>query len=793
MFKNYFKTTVRNLWRNKAFSVINILGLSLGMAASLLIFLWMKDELSVDAFHKNKQNIYAVYESVFSEGKAETGYETAGLLATELKRKIPEIQYASSFDGGGGAATTFELGDKIINMRGGAADSDFFKLFDYKLLQGTASTALDGPDKIAISRKMAEEFFGSADAAINKSILYNNSKSFVISAVFENIPSNSSDQFDYLVNYPFYLKTVDWVTDWVLRGPKTYISLFHGSSPERLNARIKNFMDAYLGKEKEGAGLHYELGLQRFDEMYLNSNFKNGRPDGGRIAYVRLFSIVAVFILLIACINFMNLSTARSVKRAKEVGVRKTVGALRSWLIIQFIGEAMFFTLLAIIIAIVLVLLVLPVFNGITGKQMVLPVAQVSFWYMLIILVLLMGFVAGSYPALFLSSLNPIKVLKGSLKFSLSAVWFRKGLVIFQFALSIILIIGTMVVAKQINYVQTQNIGFDREDLIYVPLRRDPGPRYSVFKQEISGMPGIKEISRADQEPTAVGAHAYDMDWTGKNPNTKTVVKHITVCYGFLKLLNLKLLQGRDFSRDFTTDTAAYIINETALKLIGYRNPIGQPLSIFQNRGKIIGVIKDFHFLSLHDPIEPLVVNLNENTSAGYALIRAQRGKPREAIASLESVYKQLYPKFPFTFTFSDDEYQKLYKGEQMVGKLSTGFAFLAIFISCLGLLGLVMFTAEQRTKEIGVRKVLGASEIIIFRLLSKDFLQLVGIAFIIAAPIAWLVMNSWLLDYAYRTTISWWLFAGAGAATVLIALLTVSFQAVKAALANPVKSLRAE
>jgi putative ABC transport system permease protein len=799
MIKNFFLVTIRNMFRNKAFSTINILGLSLGMACSLLIILWVQDELNMDAFHKNKANIYAVYEREFTEGKVNGGLWTQGILANELKRTVPQIKYASGFDGE--LSATFGVGEKFITMKGAAADSDFFKIFDYKLLQGSASHILTAPDEIVISRKMAENFFGSATAAINKTIHYNNNKDFRVSAVYENLPKNSSDQFDYVLNWHFHLDDVGWLKEWIYRTPKTYVTLIPGTDPASVEAKIKGFLNSYIPQGKSG-GYHLELGLQRFDETYLHSNFKNGVPNGGRIEYVHLFSLIAVFILLIASINFMNLSTARSVKRAKEVGIRKTIGAHRFWLIVQFIGEAIFFTFLAIIIAMLLVIWLLPEFNSITGKQIVLPVSQFSFWGMLTILLLVMGLGAGSYPALFLSSLNPVKVLKGSLKFSFSAVLFRKGLVIFQFALSIILIIGTMVIAKQINFVQTQNLGINKENLIYVPFQGDMAVhQYSVFKQELAGMPGIKAVTRADQEPTDIHAHAYDLQWAGKDPGEKTVVLHTTVGYGYLKFMQLQLLQGRDFSEGFKdndslenhAEKAGYIINESALKLTGYKNPIGKPLSIFGGRGEIIGVVKDFHFASFHDPIQPLVILLTDNLSWGYALVRTEPGKTREAMASIQKIYTQLEPKFPFTYSFADEEYQRLYKSEQIVGKLSTVFASLAIFISCMGLLGLAMFTAEQRTKEIGIRKVLGASEITIFQLLSKDFIQLVGISFIIASPIAWLVMNNWLKDYAYRTNIGLGLFAIAGVTTLLIALITISFQAIKAALANPIKSMRTE
>ncbi|HET7001499.1 MAG TPA: ABC transporter permease, partial [Puia sp.] len=747
----------------------------------------------------NSANMYAVYEREFSDGKINGGLFTQGLLAGELKKKIPEIEYASGFDILPGNTLTFEPANKMITLNGAAADTDFFKIFDYTLLQGNPNSILQNADEMAISRRTAESFFGSAAAAINKTIRYNNNNDFRVTAVYENIPARSSDQFDFILNWTFHLKNVGWLNQWIYRTPKTYLTLHPGTGQIKVEAKIKNFLSSYISENKSG-GYRLELGLQRFDQMYLYSTFENGIPSGGRITYVRLFSIIAFFILLIACINFMNLSTARSVKRAKEVGVRKTIGALRSALIIQFIGEALFFAFFAMVIALVMVRFVLPLFNSLTGKQIILPLSEPSFWTVLLSLMFAMGFIAGSYPAFFLSSLRPVKVLKGSLKFSFGAEFFRKGLVVFQFSLSIILIIGTMVISKQISFVQTQNLGFDRENLIYVPLQGDmPVHKYGVFKQELSAMPGIKAVTRADQPPTTIHAHVYNAQWEGKDPDKKTVVIHTTVGYGYLDLMNLQLLEGHDFPEGFTerdslenhTEKPGYIINESALRLTGYKNPIGKPFGVFGDMGKIIGVVKDFHFNSLHDPIQPLVILLTDNLSWGYAIIRTQPGKTKEAIASIGKLYSELEPKFPFTYSFADAEYQHLYESEQIVSKLSSAFAFLAIFISCLGILGLVMFTAEQRAKEIGVRKVLGASELRIFGMLSSAFLQLVGIAFVIAVPIAWLLMNQWLGNYAYRTTISVWLFAGAGIITMLIALITVSFEAVKAALVNPVKSLR--
>ena len=790
MFKNYLKSAWRNLIRNTTFSLINILGLALGITCSLLILLWVQDERSIDGFHKNNKLLYSIYEKVSYDGQVENGYYTPGLMADEIKKSIPEIQYAAGFDWTEQTAT-FQVDEKIIHMVGGFAGADFFKMFSYQLLEGTPESALDKPGTIAISRRMAENFFGSPAAAIGKAIRYDNRINLLVTGVYENLPSNASEKFDFLINWRVMLESIDWLNQWIYSRPHTFIQLRPEANPAFVEAKIKHFLDAY--NKEQTKSFFIELGMQRFDQIYLHSNFKNGKPAGGRIEYVQLFSAVAIFILLIACINFMNLSTARSAKRAKEVGVRKVSGASRFMLIGQFVGEAILTTFFAIVIALIAVAILLPMFNHLTGKQIVLPLSSFSFWATILGLLALTGFVAGSYPALFMSSLNPIMVLKGMPKFNTGIILFRKGLVVFQFSLSIALIIGTIVVSNQVKYIQSANLGFNKENLLYIPFEGDMAQNYSLLKQELSQMPGIKNVTRISNPPISITSQSYDLNWEGKNPNIKTIVIHVAVGYDFIKTMNLQLLQGHDFSKDYPADSNGYIINETALRLIGYKNPIGQPLTLFHGSGKIIGVVKDFHYNSLRQPIRPLVIRFGENISWGNTLVRTEPGKTKEAIASLEKVCKQLNPKFPFTYYFSDEEYQKLYNNEEVVSSLSDSFAILAIFISCLGLLGLIMFTAEQRTKEIGIRKVLGASVTNIVGMLSKDFLKLVIISALIAFPVSWWAMNTWLQEYAYRIDISWWIFIAAALSAITIAMITISFQAIKAGMANPVKSLRTE
>ncbi len=790
MIKNFFKTTLRNLWKNKAFSLINIMGLALGLACSLLIMLWVNEEYKVDAFHKKGSQLYSVIEKQYRDDQVTAFHGGPGLMADEMKKVLPEVQYASNY--AWNEFSTFEANNKIIKESGNHAGQDFFKMFDYPLLEGNAITALQTPLDIAISKKMAEDFFGSPAEAIGKTIRYQNRKDLKIMAVFADLPNNSTTRFDYILNWQDFLEGNEWTRDWTNNGPATYIMLRQGTNAKAFQNKIARFLDNYNKEQTPHSFIR--LGIQHYGDIYLHSNFdKNGELSGGRIQYVQLFSIVAIFILLIACINFMNLTTARSVKRSREIGVRKVVGAMRSALIRQFISEALLIVLIAVIISLALVVLILPQFNRLTGKEIQIPFNNSTFWLVIAGLVLVTGFVSGSYPALYLSSFRPVLVLKGSLKFSRSALWFRKGLVVFQFMLSIILVIGTIVVSRQVNYIQHKNLGYDRENLMYVPLEGDLTGKYELFRNQAIQMPGIKAITRMTDVPTQITNGTGGVEWEGKDPNSDINFTQAAVGYDFVKTMHLQMAQGRDYSKDFATDSVGYIINESALKIIGFKDPLGKSLTFWQRKGTIIGVLKDFHFNSLHTKINPLVLRLGENIGWGDALVRTEPGKTKEALASLEKICKTLNPKFPFTYKFSDDEYQKLYASEQVVSQLANYFSFLGIFISCLGLLGLVIFTAEQRTKEFGIRKVLGASPFGLFNLLSKEFLLLVLIAMFIASPLAWIAMNKWLQNYEYRVDISWWMFLTAGALSILIALITVSFQAIKAAIANPVKSLRTE
>ncbi|HEY4325876.1 MAG TPA: ABC transporter permease [Mucilaginibacter sp.] len=789
MIKNYLKVAWRNLVRNKAHTFINIAGLSIGLACSLLILLWVQNELGIDAFHKNVPNLFSVYDRFYSGHKPTATYNTSGPLAAELKRNIPDIEYATGF--GFNDQHVFRVGGKVLKLEGNSADADFFKMFSYKLLQGNAATALSTPAALAVSKKMAEDFFGSAQNAIGKTIRYDNKRDFTISAVFENLSANSSQKFDFLTNWDAFYQENPWAREMGNLGPGTFIQLRADANPQAVEAKLVHYLDKFNTTPRNSESA--TLGMQRFDKVYLHSNFVNGQLEGGRIGYVNLFSIVAVFILLIACINFMNLSTARSVKRAREIGVRKVVGALRSSLIQQFISESLLTTALAVIISLLLVILLLPVFNQITQKQIELPFGEPMFWLKLVALTLITGIISGSYPALFLSSFNPVKVLKGALKLNSGTTFFRKGLVVFQFVLAVVLIIGTLIVSRQVNYIQSINLGYDKENLVYVPLEGDLSTRFDVFKNEALKMRGIQSITRTSKDLTNIQTGDYSANWDGIDPNLDLLFNYVYAGYDFVGTMKLNLVKGRSFSREFPSDTAGFLINETMSKIMGFADPIGKRLRFRHQEGKIIGVLKDFHFNSLHEQIGPLIVPFDQRPSYGTALIRTQPGQTKQALTSLATLYKQLNPNFQFSYTFSDEAYNKLYNDEQIISKLSDAFAFLAIFISCMGLLGLAMFTTGQRVKEIGVRKVLGANVASLFVLLSSEFLQLVLISLAIGSPIAWFAMNKWLQGFAYHTPLQWWMFVLSGGLILLIALVTVSFQAIKAALINPIKSLRSE
>lgn len=793
MLRNYLKIAWRNLVQNKSYSLINIGGLAVGMTCSLLILLWVQNERSINRFHANGPRIYQVLENQQWTGiDVNTTPTTPSLLAAALASEVPEVERCVHLYYEGQSLLT--IGDKAYKQEGRYVSPDLFQIFSFPLLQGNPKTALVGPSSIVISETIAQKLFGRTDV-VGRSVRVGEQDDRQVTAVMKDIPETSSLTFDFALPAAPFIKLPrnQWMTRWPANGWRTFVLLRPNADVNRVNEKILNF----IGQHDKGVGKSASTGtgvttfLFPFEDAYLYSRFTNGKPDGGRIEYVRLFTIVAIFLLLIACINFMNLATARSAKRAREVGVRKVVGAGRSYLIGQFMGEAVLMAFLSLLLAIGLVQLLLPLFNQLTAKQIAIPYANPVYWLLLLGLSVLTGIISGSYPALFLSSLQPVKVLKSALSFRAGAVIFRQGLVVFQFALSLLLIIGALIAGRQMSYIRTKNLGIDRENVIYMNVEGNLTKHFETFRQELLKAPGIQSVSSADEDPLYIGNSTTGVEWPGKPQNDKTLFTQLPVSYDFIKTMNIKLLSGREFSRVYPTDSSNFLINEEAARRMGMKDPIGKELALEENTGHIVGLIKNFHLNSLRVAIEPLIVWMKlTNTTL---LVRTQPGQTEQALGSLERLTKQFNPTYPFAYTFADDNFERQYKSETLVGKLANYFALIAIVIACLGLFGLAMFTAEQRTKEIGVRKVLGASATSIVTLLSGDFLKLVLLAIIIASPLAWWVMSQWLQDFTYRINIEWWVFALAGLLALAIALLTISYQSIKAALTDPVKSLRAE
>ncbi|WP_161889104.1 ABC transporter permease [Pontibacter russatus] len=787
MLKNNLKMAWRNLMRHKLFSLINISGLALGLTCSILIMLWVRDELSFDRFHAKGDQLYRVMEVQHYPGADDLMIDaTPGPLAEALEQEIPEVIHAVR-------STTWEWkqlfahNDKVLKVNGRYTDPEFFEVFSFPLLYGDSTQVLQQPHSVVISETVARQFFDSPEEAMGKMFKVDNSKSYKVTGVMQDVPKNSSMQFDYVMPVDDWINSPgnDWLKEWGSNALRTFLLLQPGTDIAALNEKVKPIIMNH-SKDSET-----EVFVQAVSDMYLHGDFRNGKVGGGRIENVRLFSVVAVFILVIACINFMNLATARSAKRAKEVGVRKAIGASKPALVRQFLVESMLVSFLALFLSLNLAGMLLPQFNDLTGKFIKLDLMNPELMLLLLGVAVLTGLFSGSYPAFFLSSFKPAVVLKGTVRLGNRVAVFRKGLVVFQFILSALLIISTLVVYLQLHYIRTKNIGMDRENLVYMPLEGELRSRYEIVKRELEDVPGIMAVSSANQNPLMVGNSTGGINWKGKDPAADILFSVMTVDYDFLETMGIEIKEGRDFSREYGTDTAAFLVNEEAARLMQLEEPVGEWLE-WGNRGHIIGVMKDFHTRSMHSTMQPLILRLlPEDQNLVFA--RVAPGKTTEALAAIEQILKRHNPAYPFEYHFLDDDFEMMYRSEAIISKLTNYFAGIAIFISCLGLFGLALFTAEQRTKEIGVRKVLGASVSGIVFMLSKDFLKLVLIANLIALPLGWYLMGGWLNDFADRTELSWWIFAVAFVSTVIIATLTLSFHAIRTAVANPVTSLRTE
>jgi predicted permease len=776
----------RNIKRYKGSFFINLIGLSTGLACALLIFLWVQDERSVDGFHENSSRLFRVMENANKDNSVITSVESSGPVAEALEKEIPEIESAVAVAPAGwfGKFTLSTGNEKNVRAAGQYVGTDYFNLFSFPLLHGDKQRVLEDKTSIVISDELALRLFNTTNNIVGRAVDFQHQKQFIVSGVFKKMPAASTEQFDFALSFEEMKETHSWVKNWGSTGPHIFILVKPGTNTDQLNQKIAGIVKSHGDSTRT-------LFITPFSKNYLYGKYENGVQVGGRIEYVRLFSIIAFFILVIACINFMNLSTAKASRRVKEVGIKKAIGSSRKQLILQYLGESLLMTFVSLITALMLVVLFLPQYNQITGKQLQLPF-DAPFIGSLLLIGLLTGLLAGSYPALYLSGFNPIVVLKGRLKNSIGEILTRKGLVVFQFALSVVLIISVMVVYKQITFVQTKNPGYGKDNVIYFDIEGIVIKNTAAFLSQIKAIRGVVNASSTSHDMVAHNYADPGFSWPGKNEKDWIFFQGVRGNYDLIETLGVALKQGRSFSRNYGTDSHAVVLNEAAVALMGLKDPVGTTIKYWGDDRQIIGVVKNFHFESLHETVKPLYFSLQPE-SAKYIMAKIEAGKERQTLAQLEAFYKRYNPGFTLDYKFLDSEYQAQYASEQRVAVLSRYFAGLAILISCLGLFGLAAFMAERRQKEIGVRKVLGATVSQIVLLLSRELMQLVLIAILIAVPLALWATNKWLQDFAYKADIRWWLFAFAALAAVLIALLTVSFQSIKAAIANPVKSLRTE
>ncbi len=794
MIKNYLKIAWRNLRKNKVYSVINILGLASGMAVATLIALWIWDEVTYDTYHDNHAQLAQIMTTSVHDNEKETGPAVSMPIGPELRSK-----FGSDFKNISMASWNFGhvlgVGEKKISGKGMWVEDNFPSMFSLKLVKGNIN-ALSDPSTIFINRSLAKTLFGDADP-IGKMIRLDNRDNYKVAAVFEDFPHNTS-LFDTKLFLPWkkYITTEQWLKDaatqWNNHSWQAYVQVANNVDMDKESEKIKNVAMVHKNAVTEG---REEAVLFPMDKWRLYSDFKDGKAAGGRIQFIWLFSIIGVFVLLLACINFMNLSTARSEKRAKEVGIRKTVGSLRSQLIRQFLSESVLVAFISFVLSILLVMALMNLFNKLADKTIQIPWSNPYFWLISLAFTFITGLVSGSYPALYLSRFEPIKVLKGTFRVGRFASLPRKVLVVVQFTFSIALIIGTVIVFQQIQYARNRPVNYRAEGLISVNMSTpDFYGHYDAIRSDLLATGVVYDMAESSSPTTNVWSNQIGFSWQGKDPSSLPSFGTIAVTEDFGRTIGWQVKEGRDFSRDFATDSLGMILNESAVKLVGMKKDIvGETIQFNDRNYTVVGVVKDMIMQSPYEPVTPTVFFIDRNW-ANIITIAIKQGVPvQAALGKIETVLKKFNPSAPFEYTFNDEDYAKKFDDERRVGNLATFFTILAIFISCLGLFGLASFVAEQRRKEIGVRKVLGASTYNLWQMLSKEFVWLVLISCVIAVPLAWYYLNNWLLQYDYRTAISLWIFLLSGLGALAVTMITVSFQAIRAAIANPVKSLRTE
>ena len=788
MLKHTFLITFRNFKKHKNFFFINVTGLSLGLACVLLIYLWVQDELAVDRFHTKGSRIYQVMEQLDFGDHIFTSFETAGIFADMLKADYPEIEYiarvgpSSWYDFNN---TNLTIGQKNIRASVQYVGTDYFNVFSFDLLAGDANQVLRDKNSIVISTDLARRLFNSVDV-IGREIVVKHEETYLVSGVFEQVPINSTIQFDAALSFEILEEQHPWVKNWDL-GPLTYLTLKEDTNPTQFNDKLRGFI-----KEKSNNDGRI-LFAKPFEDQYLYGNYdKNGHQLGGRITYVRTISYIALFILLIACINFMNLSTAKASRKLKEIGVKKSIGARRTDLILQYLGESTLLAFIALVIGIVILQLFLPSFNQIIGKE--LSLFQSPFILLVALLgALFTGLIAGSYPAFYLSRLKTLDVLKGRLTASLAETWTRKGLVGFQFIISTVLIFSVFIMYRQINYIQNQNIGYGNENVIYFNIEGKVKESLDSYLEQVRNTVGVLEASSTSHKLLGRSWWIGGVQWDGRPKNDQTTFEVASIDTDFIETMNMQLAEGRSFDKKHPTDTSKVLFNETAIAAMGLQGAVlGEKVQVLGNEKQIIGILKDFHFESIHEQIKPMVFTFDP-PSFRYVIVKLIAGQETETIAKLQKSYATFNPGFDLEFNFLDQDYQAQYERERQISTLSGYFAGMGILISCLGLFGLVAFVAERRTKEIGIRKVLGASILGIVRLLSVDFTLIVIVSICLALPISFLVTNYWLNTFAYHIQLSWWNFLLVGFFALFMVWITVGYQTIKAARSNPAKSLKVD
>jgi len=790
MFRHYFKTTFRNLWKNSTYSFLNIFGLAIGIACAALIFLWVEDETTFNSNFAKRNYLYHVMHNEKNDGKILTNGSTPGPMAQALKADIPGIKNSGRLSWP--MDELMVLGEKSIKANGVYADPSVLSMLTLPFINGEAGSAFKQLQSVVISESLSKKFFGN-DNPVGKVVKMNINGSysvdglFTVTGVYRDFPQNSSYKFQWISPYEAWENKNEWLKPWSNNLTETIVELNPSASPAAINKKLEN----YLGTKINGnTGACF---LFSMNDWNLRNQFEDGKIAGGNIKYVRMFSWIAFIILIIACINFMNLATARSEQRAKEVGVLKVMGAGKRGLIGKFIGESLLMSFIAVLLALGIVYLLMPSYNTLVKKELAVDILKPVHLISLIGIGAIAGLIAGSYPAFYLSSFNPISILKGmKIKTSTSVVFIRKGLVITQFAVSIILIISTVIIYQQVEHIKTRDIGYSKDNLVTMDLQGTMKAHFSSIKNKLLSSGYVENAAVSLHDALHVYSYSSIYNWQGKDPNSKISVHSNVVSNEYVATMHMQIISGRDFYHS-GPDTSTIIINKSMAKLMGKEGKVGSIITSGPYRLEVVGIIQDFVYNDMYGVPEPLIlVSYN-----GPATLLTIRYKPNvdltTALAKTEAIMKEENPGYPFEYKFVDEAFNQFFDTETLIGKLAGVFAALAIFISCLGLFGLAAYTAERRTKEIGIRKVLGASVQGLAGLLSKEFVQLVALSCIIAFPIAWMAMRSWLQDYQYRTTIHWWVFAVAGITALAIALITVSFQAIKAAIANPVKSLRTE